>query len=264
MTTVTCEIPDQVQTVRILGSEVHMVSIPEVVAMMEQWIRQRDGRCRQIIVAGYQGLWEAHKDPDFHEVARQADLWIPDGIAPVVIAKLRGVLRATRTPGADVMKAFLDRADAEGWRSFFYGDTTDTLARLADELARCYPNHKVVGTFSPPFRSLTAQESAEHVRMINATRPDVVWVGLGLPKQERWIRDHRDQLDASLAVGVGAAFGFLSGKVSRCPDWLGRIGGEWLFRVWAEPGKCWRRSFVDGPKFIFHALLELTGLRKYE
>jgi len=256
--------PGEFAKVRILGSEVHMASIPQIVDVMSRWIRRRDGRCRHMIVAGFHGLWEAHKDADFRRIGREADLWIPDGIAPVAIAKLRGVSGATRAAGADMMKAFLQRADAEGFRSFFYGDTDETLAQLQTELKRRFPNHKIVGSFSPPFRPTTPEEDAEHVRMINAAKPDVLWVGLGLPKQERWIRDHRDRLEVPLAVGVGAAFGFLSGKVSRCPDWLGRMGCEWIHRLVTEPRKCWRRSLIEGPKFVAHVLMELTGLRNYD
>jgi len=99
--------------------------------------------------------------------------------------------------------------------------------------------------------------------MINDARPDVLWVGLGLPKQERWIHEHKDRLNVPVAIGVGACFGFFSGKVKRAPLWIGRMGLEWLWRFLQEPKKLWRRDMLDGPRFMGHVFLQLTGLRKY-
>ena len=253
-----------VASVKILGSRVHLVQMHEVLALMETWIEARAPPCRQVVVTGFHGLWEAHKDPGFRAILNSADLWVPDGIAPVWIGRCRGWREARRLPGADLMQAFFALANRQGYRSFFYGDTEEVLGALRQRLARDYPGHKTVGTFSPPFRTRTAAEDAAHVRMINEARPDVLWVGLGLPKQDRWIHAHLPQLKAPIAVGVGAAFGFLSGKVKRAPPWLGTIGLEWVYRLIKEPRKCWRRSLVDGPQFVAHVLLELAGLRKYE
>jgi len=121
-----------------------------------------------------------------------------------------------------------------------------------------------VGTCSPPFRALAPEEDAAIVALINDSRPDVLWVGLGLPKQERWIHEHLDRLRVPVIVGVGAAFGFASGRVSRAPEWIGRLGFEWVWRLAAEPRKLWRRDLLDGPRFLFHAFLETAGLRKYD
>jgi N-acetylglucosaminyldiphosphoundecaprenol N-acetyl-beta-D-mannosaminyltransferase len=169
-----------------------------------------------------------------------------------------------RVPGPDILAAFLEHANRRGYRSFFYGDTEATLADLQRRVTERYPGHVVAGTLSPPFRPLTAEEDAQVIAMINDARPDVLWVGLGLPKQERWIAEHLDRLRVPVVVGVGAAFGFLSGRVSRAPAWVGRIGCEWLWRLAAEPRKLWRRDLIDGPRFLAHVLLEATGLRKYE
>lgn len=100
--------------------------------------------------------------------------------------------------------------------------------------------------------------------MINMARPDVVWVGLGLPKQDRWVYEHKSRLNAPIAVGVGAAFGFLSEDIKRVPSWIGENGLEWLWRFLNEPRKLWRRDLLDGPRFLFHVLLEMTGLRRYD
>lgn len=250
--------------VRILGAKVHLSALCQVMQMMTGWIESHGERCRRIVVTGFHGIWEAHKRPDFKAVLNSADLWVPDGIAPVWVARLKGLRGIQRIPGADLMRAFFERANERGYSSFFYGDRPETLSALRERLEREYPNHRVAGTFSPPFEAVSPEEDEAHVRMINEAHPDVLWVGLGLPKQERWIAEHQGRLTVPVAVGVGAAFGFLSGKVKRAPAWVGRCGFEWLWRLIHEPRKLWRRDFLDGPRFLCHVLLELSGLRKYE
>jgi N-acetylglucosaminyldiphosphoundecaprenol N-acetyl-beta-D-mannosaminyltransferase len=226
---------------------------------MSQWIQQNEGICRRIVVTGFHGIWEAYQDTNFRYILNSADLWIPDGIAPVWVARWKGLSSAMRTPGADLMRAFFEMAAKEGYSSFFYGDTESTLSRLQENLKRQYPTHRIAGTFSPPFRTLTQEEDDEIIDMINRTKPDVLWVGLGLPKQERWIFEHRFRLNVPVAVGVGAAFGFLSGQVKHAPNWLGNLGLEWLWRLTQEPKKLWKRDLVDGPRFVWHVLWEFAG-----
>jgi N-acetylglucosaminyldiphosphoundecaprenol N-acetyl-beta-D-mannosaminyltransferase len=249
--------------VEVLGSRVSLISVDEAVFQLEEWIGRREGRCRQVVVTGFHGLWEAHCDAEFFRIVNGADLWVPDGIAPVLVAKARGIRDARRVPGAELMDAFLAKADFTGYRSFFYGDTEETLSRLKAVAEERYPGHKVVGTLSPPFRPLSPEEDAEHLRQINAARPDILWVGLGTPKQDRWIHAHLDRLEVPVAVAVGAAFRFLTGQVQRAPAWVGRLGFEWAYRLAKEPRKCWRRSLIQGPQFTALVLMELLGLKKY-
>lgn len=253
-------------SVRILGSRVHMIGMRELTNVMERWVVEHDRQraCRRIVVTGFHGIWEAHQHSDFKAILNSADLWIPDGIAPVWVARRKGFRDAQRTPGADVMQAFFDLANERGYSSYFYGDTDETLADLKEKLEARYAGHRVVGTYSPPFRALTTEEDEADIARINDARPDVLWVGLGLPKQDRWIFEHRDRLKVPLVIGVGAAFGFLSGKVKRVPAWIGRHGLEWAWRLVQEPKKLWRRDLLDGPRFMAHVALEWTGLRKYE
>ncbi len=250
--------------VKILGSRVQLLKLPQIVGEIDHWISSRERTCRRVVVTGFHGIWEAHKDADFRAMLNSADLWAPDGIAPVAVAKLKGFRGAERTPGADIMKAFFELADKKGYSSFFYGDTDDTLTALKENIGEKYPGHRIAGFFSPPFRPLTPEEDERVVRMINEARPDVLWVGLGLPKQDRWIFEHKDRLKVPVAIGVGAAFLFLSGKVKRVPGWVGRSGLEWVWRFMKEPRKLWRRDLIEGPQFVWHVLLELAGIRKYD
>jgi N-acetylglucosaminyldiphosphoundecaprenol N-acetyl-beta-D-mannosaminyltransferase len=250
--------------VRILGTAVSSVTLIETVARIEHWIHNPGSRPRYVVATGFHGLWIAHQDPDFKRILNDADLFCPDGIAPVWISRLRRESLPERVPGPDILTAFLERADREGYRSFYYGDTQETLDALGLRLAARFPGQVTVGTCSPPFRALAPEEDAAIVALINDSRPDVLWVGLGLPKQERWIHEHLDRLRVPVIVGVGAAFGFASGRVSRAPEWIGRLGFEWVWRLAAEPRKLWRRDLLDGPRFLFHAFLETAGLRKYD
>ena len=250
---------ETIPTVKVLGSRVHLIQLHDVVHQMSKWIHQNEGICRRIVVTGFHGIWEAYQDTNFRYILNSADLWIPDGIAPVWVARWKGFSNAMRTPGVDLMRAFFEMAAKEGYSSFFYGDTDSTLAGLRENLKKEYPTHRIAGTFSPPFRALTQEEDDEIIDMINRTRPDVLWVGLGLPKQERWIFEHRFRLNVPVAVGVGAAFGFLSGQVKHAPNWLGNLGLEWLWRFIHEPKKLWKRDLVDGPRFVWHVLWEFAG-----
>jgi len=252
------------QTVRILGSEIHILTVSEAVDCLRQWIEAPDGECHRITVTGFHGIWEASQDGHLRAILNSADLWVADGIAPVLVARLKGMRRVRRIPGADLMDAFFRLANRQGYGSFFYGDTDATLAALQDSVQRRYPGHRICGTYSPPFRPLTSAEDERVVQMINETAPDVVWVGLGLPKQDRWIFKHKDQLYAPAAIGVGAAFRFHAGIVKRVPEAVGNLGLEWLWRLAMEPRKLWKRDLVDGPRFLLHVALELLRIRKYE
>lgn len=244
-------------SVYILGSRVHLVSTTRTVDYIERWIEARDGHCRRAVVTGFHGLWEAHKNPDFRNVLNSAELWVPDGIAPVWAARVQGHSRVSRAPGAEIMREFFRRANQKGYSSYLYGDTDQTLLTLQQTISCDYPGHRIAGVFSPPFRPLTSAEDQAIVDQINAVRPDVLWVALGMPKQDIWIHERLNRLNVPVAIGVGAAFAFVAGIVPRCPDWIGRTGFEWLYRLLKEPKKLWRRDLIDGPRFLFHLGLEL-------
>lgn len=242
--------------VTILGSHVDLPSVEAVVEQVDNWIRVRDGVCHRIVVTGFHGLWEACKDGELRRILNTADLWVPDGIAPVWIARMRGHARAERIPGAELMSALFEHGAAHGYRHFFYGDTDPVLTRLREVVEQRWPGNVVADALSPPFRELSAAEVDAHIEAINAARPDILWVGLGMPKQDRWIHAHRERLRVPVATGVGAAFAFLAGTVPRAPGWVGRSGLEWAYRLLREPRKCWRRSMVEGPRFLARVLQE--------
>lgn len=253
------------RSVKVLGSEVALPDMPQIMAVLEGWINAPMGTpCRQMIVTGFHGLYQACKNEAYRKVARSSDLWVPDGIAPVLVARIKGLKNVGRTPGHEIIKAFLRLADVKGYSSYFYGDTDETLAKLCANVGRDYPGHRIAGMYSPPFRPLTDEEDAAIIKMVNSVNPDIVWVGLGCPKQDIWGRAHKERLNAKAVIGVGAVFGFLAGTVPRCPAFWGDHGLEWAYRLLKEPKKLWRRDLLEGPAFLGHVLLEQLGLRKYE
>ena len=244
---------------RILGTRVHPIEMEDVLDHMEGWVRSPE-RGRFIVASGMHGLMEAHRDPRVWTILNRADLYVVDGFSLLWLARHRGFRLRQRVCGADLLMAFCARASREGYRVFFYGDTEAVLSRLCERLANDYPGLRVAGTYAPPFRPMTQEEDEEVVRLITLAAPDVIWVGLGLPKQESWIIEHRDRLDVPVFVGVGAAFKFVGGTVRRAPRWVGEHGLEWIWRFVHEPRRLWRRALLDVPTFLWLVFLEGLGV----
>ena len=233
------------------GVKISSAKMPEVLNLFSYWIKSENAKSHFVVVTGMHGIVEAYKSQSFRYILNQSDLFVPDGISLVWLAQLKGVDISQRVSGADLMQQFLKMAEKESFSNYFYGDTDETLKDLKNKLSKIYPTLKVSGFFSPPFRNLTEKETEETIRMINGAKPDVLWVGLGLPKQEKWIFTNKEKLNVPVIVGVGAAFKFLSGKVKRAPDFIGNAGFEWLWRLAREPKTVWKRVIIDGPIFIW-------------
>lgn len=251
---------NQIPSIQILGNRVHMVQIPQVIEKISDWIEKERQKYHWIVVTGMHGVMEGYRNKNFQEIINSSDLFVPDGISLIWIARLRSFSLKKRVSGNDLMLEFFKLANERGYKNYFYGDTEDTLQQLAKKLLMNFPNLKISGFYSPPFHSLTKREDEEIIQKINQAKPDVLWVGLGLPKQEIWIFEHRDELTVPVVIGVGAAFKFLSGKVKRPPNWIGDLGFEWLWRFFQEPKRVWRRV-LDIPFFIFLVLLELIRFK---
>jgi len=231
---------------------------------MRYWIESEHDSYHYIVNTGMHGLMEGHRNSGFKTILNSANLFAPDGILVVIIARIRGAHIRKQGTGPDLMERFLKSTQNKGYRHFFYGDTEETLMLLTEKIQSQFPNQTIVGAHSPPFRPVTNEEDNSIVAEINRLKPDVLWIGLGTPKQERWMFDHRNRLNVPVTVGVGATFKFATGGVKRSPGWIGNLGFEWLWRLCQEPKRLWRRVFVDAPQFIGLALLELTGLKKFE
>jgi N-acetylglucosaminyldiphosphoundecaprenol N-acetyl-beta-D-mannosaminyltransferase len=195
-------------------------------------------------------LVEAVDDPVLREAFAAPDsLALPDGMPVAWVGRAQGNV-VERVCGPDVMPALLDRSRARGSRHYFYGGAPGVADLLAERMRATYPGLEVVGTHSPPYRALSAEEDAADVELINAAGPDYVWVGLGAPKQDLWAARMRPHLNAAVVLAVGAAFDFHSGGLRRAPAWMQRLGLEWLYRLAAEPRRLAGRYLVTNSRFL--------------
>lgn len=248
---------------KVLGVRVDAVQIPDVVDQMERWIQERRGS-HYVAVTGMHGVTEAQRDSAFKNILNSADLVVPDGMPLVWLSHIRGFSLKRRVYGPELMLAFCEQTFRKGYRHFFYGGMPGVPERLAEVLQSRFAGLKIAGTFSPPFRPLTPREDKNNVAMISRLSPDVLWVGLSTPKQERWMYEHRGQLAVPVMVGVGAAFDINARRVKQAPAWMRENGLEWLFRLLQEPRRLWRRYLVYGSQFGLYVTLELLGLKKFE
>lgn len=200
------------------------------------------------------------------EITNSSVLSMPDGRPLSLIANYRGLTDVGQVAGPDFLPYFL--ANAKDVRHFFYGSTPETLKRLIENLRRHFPHAIIVGSYSPPFRELVDDEIHGILTLIQRARPDVIWVGLGAPKQEYWMANHWAALKPAILMGVGAAFDFHAGRVARVPNWMKRLSLEWIFRLYQEPRRLWRRYLVTNSLFLYYlvkyALVDLFAMRTRE
>lgn len=237
------------------------ISLGEAICFMAAHV---DGgvRCR-IHLCTVHTVMEGRLDPTLRAFLNHADLATPDGMPLVWFCRSQGCQGITRVYGPDLMLACCEQSLAKGYRHFFYGGAPGVAEKLAAALQSRYPGLQVAGIHTPPFRPVGAVEDHSIIEAINALQPDIIWVGLGTPKQDYWLARHRPLLDAPVLVAVGAAFDMLSGRIPQAPRWMQRSGLEWLFRLSKEPRRLAYRYLVYNPLFVIHACLQLSGLRQY-
>jgi N-acetylglucosaminyldiphosphoundecaprenol N-acetyl-beta-D-mannosaminyltransferase len=205
----------------------------------------------------------AVRDDEFRQLLDESDITAPDGRPVAWALRSLGIKSQPQVRGTDLMTAISAQSAVFGHRIFLYGSTADTLARLRSRFERNIPGLQIVGAYAPPFRPLRAAEDEECVRQILDSGADIVFVGLGAPKQERWMAGHRSTLAGIVMVGVGAAFDFYSGKVTQAPRWVQRTGLEWLFRLVVEPRRLWKRYVLFNPLFLAMWSMQMAGFLKF-
>jgi N-acetylglucosaminyldiphosphoundecaprenol N-acetyl-beta-D-mannosaminyltransferase len=209
------------------------------------------GQKGYVCVAATHTVMACQEDAELAHAVLGAALVVPDGQPLVWAMNALGHDLSSRVYGPDLMARYCERAARTGTRMFLYGGRNQgALVQLALNLRRRYPGLRIVGGYSPPFRALSDEEAAAIAAEINRSGADVVWVGIGVPKQEKWMAAMRDRLDAPVLVGVGAAFDFHAGLVPQAPEWMQAAGLEWLFRLSKEPRRLWRRYLRYNPLFV--------------
>jgi N-acetylglucosaminyldiphosphoundecaprenol N-acetyl-beta-D-mannosaminyltransferase len=239
------------ETVRILGVNVDCVDFAQTLDLIEQWIARARGEAappqpRQICTVNPEFIIDAWRDPDFAAMLASADLRVPDGVGVLWAARLLRHPLRERVTGSDGIYRISERAAERGWRLFFLGAAPGVAERAAVILRERNPGLIIAGAYSG---SPAASDWPEIEQMLGATRPDVLFVAFGHPKQDFWIAGHRQELPCALAIGVGGAFDFVAGVTVRAPVWVQRLGLEWLHRLLRQPWR-WRRM-VKLPLFVW-------------
>ncbi len=240
----------------ILGMRVNMVQMAEVIKTMEEWIIDKS-QVNYIVASNAYDAVVSKKNIKVREATNSSNLTVPDGISLVMLLRIYGYPLKKRVYGPDLMLEFLKLAEVKGYSNFFYGSTREILNLLVSNLRVKFPRLNITGSYSPPFRELSSEEDKEVVDMINNASPDVLWVGLGTPKQQLWMYEHKDKLKAPVMVGVGAAFDFLAGTKPQAPRFIRDNGFEWLFRLITEPRRLWKRYIINGSLFVYYIAREV-------
>ena len=250
------------ERVPILNLPVSAIRMHDALSAFQGWIENHEPNYVCCVPA--HAVMEAYDHPELRKVYTESGLNTPDGMAIVWLLRRVGHKQVERVYGPDLLLAACEYGLTQGWRHYFYGGTPKAVEMLVSKLSKRFPDLQVAGVESPPFQTLDEMETDEAVERIQSTAPDIVWVGLGSPKQEQWMHDHVGKLGIPVLVGVGAAFDFLSGAKPQAPRWIQRAGLEWLYRLVSEPRRLWKRYALGYPRFVWLVMMERLGWLKFD
>ncbi|MBF0531697.1 MAG: WecB/TagA/CpsF family glycosyltransferase [Candidatus Omnitrophica bacterium] len=236
---------------KILGVKISQLDIRQAVSRVFAWVENRQRV--YVCVAPAATIVCAQDDPEYKKVVNAAAMVTPDGMPVVWLGRWQG-RRVQRVYGPDFMRAVIETGQDQGIRHYFYGGTEQTLRKLTDNIRRDFPRARIAGSWAPEMIKIKEIEKREILDKINAADPDILWIGLGSPKQDFWMAAHRGLLSVPVMAGVGAAFDFLAGVKPQAPRWLQRAGLEWLFRLSCEPRRLGKRYLVGNARFIYFLL----------
>jgi N-acetylglucosaminyldiphosphoundecaprenol N-acetyl-beta-D-mannosaminyltransferase len=248
--------------VNILGVGVSPLDVPSAVNLVNSFLESP--KKGYICVTGMHGIMEAQADPVFREIQNNSVITTPDGIPTVWIGRLLGHKKMKQVAGPEFMLEVCASAQRTGSKHFLYGGKPGVAELLKKTLLERYPDLQIVGTYTPPFRALNAEEDEELYKMVSDSGADVLWCGISTPKQERFMAKYIDILPIKLMIGVGAAFDINSGLIKDSPKWAKNFGLQWFHRMCQEPRRLWRRYLLNIPRFGVLYLMQWTGLRSYD
>jgi N-acetylglucosaminyldiphosphoundecaprenol N-acetyl-beta-D-mannosaminyltransferase len=250
-----------ISQVNILGVGVHAVDMQSAALILEKQVR---GTTKgYVCLTGVHGIMEAHRNPNLKSIFAEALLVAPDGMPTVWLGHLQGLPAMQRVFGPDLMVDIIGRPEFHDCIHFFCGGEPGVAESLRDEMSRRFPWVRIAGTYSPPFRPMTTVEEKEFVARVRSLQPDIIWVGISTPKQERFMARYLAMLDTKLMIGVGAAFLFHTGAIQDSPRWVKRVGLQWIHRLLQEPSRLWKRYFINNPLFIWYIFLQIIGWNRY-
>lgn len=250
-----------VRRANVLGVGIDVVDLDEAAALLID--AAQEGRGGYVCVRDVHGVMQSHRDPELRAIHNRSLLTTADGMPVVWVGRAQGH-RMSRVRGPDLMLEVCERSVGTGLSHFFYGGAEGVAEQLAETLSRRFPGLEVAGTYAPPFRPLGEREERELVEQVESARPDFFWVGLGTPKQERFMAAYQPRLPDTVMLGVGAAFDIHTGRIRQAPVWVRDTGFEWLYRLAQEPRRLLPRYLVNNPLFLWHIALQGLGVRSYE
>ena len=246
------ELKKQIPVCEILGVKIAAIDMDRLLAFTHAHIKELSGD--YMCVSNVHTTVTAYQDDSYRDVQNNAIMAIPDGGPLSSLGRKRGYPDMKRVTGPSYLQEILRVSADYGYRHFFYGSTKETTDKLLETIKREYHNVQIAGVYNPPFRPLTAQEDQEVIDLINNIKPDFVWVGLGAPKQEIWMAEHKGKVKGFM-VGVGAAFDYLAGNIQRAPEWMQKANLEWFYRLCQDPKRLFKRYFVTNTSFIWNAVI---------
>lgn len=235
----------------VLGVRVAAVDLPRAIDLADRWLASWDGY-RYICLAAVHSVMESRTDVQLRNAFHRAWLNLPDGMPMTWVGRGQGHRDMDRVFGPDFMSAMCRLSVERGYRHFFYGGLPGVAEQLRRNFEARFPGLQVVGTYAPPFRDLNPEEEASLMEILGQTKPHILWVGLGAPKQERFMAQYVDRFRVPLLIGVGAAFDFHTGRIRDCSPWIKQCGLQWLHRLVQEPRRLWRRYLRHNPAFVWH------------
>lgn len=244
----------------VLGSRINGLSWDDAINNICSWARNRESR--YVTLCNVHSVVTGLLDDDHRHDLNAADMATSDGMPVTWTLRKLGFPEQQRINGPDLMWKYCEKAEKVGHKVFFYGSTNEVLELLENNLRVTFPKLQIVGMYSPPFRELTSIEDVEVVERMNASGANVVFIGLGCPRQEHWMFEHRGKVNAVM-IGVGAAFNYHAGTTKRAPMWMQNMGLEWLHRLASDPRRLWRRYLVTNTIFIFAITAQLLGIKKF-
>jgi len=206
---------------------------------------------------------EAVHNVTYKDIINSSFLSLPDGKPLSVVARLKGIKNISRIFGPTFFEKALDWGQKDSIKHFFFGSNKETLDKMIEVIIEKYPKAKIVGIISPPYRVLTEKENTEYLRKMNESNADLIWIGLGAPKQEIWMYENYKKLNRGIMIGIGAGFDYLAGNTKHAPQWMKSFALEWLFRLFQEPQRLWKRYLVTNTLFIIFLILESLRIKKY-
>jgi len=248
--------------VNVLGVGITPLDTQQTIAAIDDVIASGDKA--YVCVTGVHGVMEAQRDPALRRIINHSFIATPDGRPTVWVGRLQGFRKMQQVYGPTLMLQLCEHSLARGRTHFLYGGDNGVAEQLKRNLERRFPGVQIVGTYTPPFRPLNLKEEHELRAMVAHLQPDIFWVGLSTPKQERFMAEYLPKLETKVMLGVGAAFDIHTGRINDSPAWLQRLGLQWAHRLCQEPRRLWKRYLYNNPRFVVCIASQMLGFRKDE